>query len=219
MTYLISHLPFILALVIFSSAVFMHLSKKNALCILFFAVQSLAVSLLLIIPALEEGSLLLMVAALLTLLIKAIVAPFFFLKLIKRHDLVFSVSSYFGLPLILIILAALTGLAYGDVFHSLALLGGENAGAIPLSLSVIFISIFLTVNRRGALSQIIGILSLENGIMALVTLLGVGQTPGLDIGVSFDIAVWVVIATLFLSMIHKQFGTLDASIMKHLKEE
>jgi hydrogenase-4 component E len=98
-------------------------------------------------------------------------------------------------------------------------LAGGNLNAIPLALAAIFISIFLSINRRGALSQIIGVLSLENGIIALTAFLGITESSGLDIGVSFDIAVWVVIAALFLSMMYKQFGSLDVSKLKELKEE
>lgn len=219
MTYFLPQLFYILALVIFLSIIGVHLSKNNTTCVFFFIVQSLAVSLLIFIPAVTNGNYLLMAAALLTLLIKAIAAPFFFLKLIKRHKLTFSASNYLSLPLTLTVTAVLLGLCYSSIFQPLAMLGGENANAVPLALAVIFVSIFLAINRRGALSQIISILSLENGIVALIAFLGVEQVPGLDIGVSFDLAIWIVIATLFLSMVYKQFGTLDVNAMKNLKEE
>jgi hydrogenase-4 component E len=110
-------------------------------------------------------------------------------------------------------------LAYFKVFHPLVNLAGGNSHTIPLAMATIFASIFLSINRRGALSQIIGVLSLENGIVALTSFLGMAEASGLDIGVSFDIAVWVIIAVLFLSMMYKQFGSLDVSKLKELKEE
>lgn len=210
---------YIIALVVFLSVIGIHLSKKNAFCIFFYIAQSLAVALLLFIPAFRQGDFFLILAAVLTLSIKAIIAPFFFFRLIKRHELTFSANNYLSLPLTLIVLALLSGLAYQGVFQPLAALAGENVNAMPLALAAIFISIFLIINRRGALSQIIGILSLENGIVALTYFLKVENVSGLDIGVSFDIAVWVVIAALFLSMLYKQFGTLDVSTMKNLKED
>lgn len=219
MTYFTTQLSYIIAIVIFLSIVGVHLSRKNNICVFFFILQSLAVSLLIFIPAIEHGNILLILAALLTLAIKAIATPFYFFKLIKRHELTFSASNYLSLPITLLTLALILGFAYSSVFSSLTLLGGENANAIPLSIAVILISIFLAINRRGALSQIISILSLENGIVALIAFLGVEQIPSLDISVSFDLAVWVVIATLFLSLIYKNFGTLDVNSMKNLTEE
>jgi hydrogenase-4 component E len=155
----------------------------------------------------------------LTLAIKAIFAPYFFLRLIKRHEMTFTSNTYLSLPLTLISLALLSGLAFSHAFKPFADLAGGNMQTVSLAIAAIFISIFLSINRRGALSQIIGVLSLENSIVVLTLFLGVVDSSGLDIGVSFDIAVWVVIAVLFLSMIYKQFGSLDVSTMKKLKEE
>lgn len=219
MTYIFPQLYYVLGLAVFLSITSAHLFKKSSACVICLIVQSVAVFLLIFIPAIQTSNSLLIIAALLTLAIKAIAAPFFFFKLIRRHELTFSANNYLSLPLTLITVAILSGLAYSDIFRPLALLSGDNMLAIPLALAAIFISIFLTINRRGALSQIIGILSLENSIVALVAFLGVEQLPGLDIGVSFDLAVWIVIATLFLSLIYKQFGTLDVNAMKNLKEE
>lgn len=219
MIYFTTQFFYIIAIVIFLSIVGIHLSKKNNTCVFFFIVQSLAVSLLLFIPAIEHGNILLILAALFTLAIKVVATPFFFFRLIKRNELTFSASNYLSLPMTLLTLALLLGFAYSNVFSPLTLLGGENANTIPLAIAVILVSIFLAINRRGALSQIISILSLENGIVALIAFLGVEQIPSLDISVTFDLAVWVVIATLFLSMIYKNFGTLDVNSMKNLTEE
>jgi len=64
----------------------------------------------------------------------------------------------------------------------------------------------------------IGILSIENGIVSFAALAGLEQSPVLQIGVMFDLTIWVVIATVFASMIYDKFGALDTSSMKNLKE-
>jgi hydrogenase-4 component E len=208
-----------LAIVIFLAVVGIHLARKNINCVVLYIVQSAAVALLLFIPAIRAMDFFLLLAALLTLAIKSIFAPYFFMRLIKRHEMTFTSNTYLSLPLTLIVLALLSSLAYHDVFRPLFFMAGENLNAIPLAMAAIFISIFLIINRRGALSQIIGVLSLENSIVALTSFLGIEQSSGLDIAVSFDIAVWVIIAVLFLSMMYKQFGSLDVSSMTKLKEE
>jgi hydrogenase-4 component E len=60
---------------------------------------------------------------------------------------------------------------------------------------------------------------LENAIVSFATLAGLEQSPGLQIGIMFDIGVWIMIATIFVSMIYRQFGSLDVASMQHLKEE
>jgi hydrogenase-4 component E len=216
---ILSQFSYLAAIVVFLSVVGFHLSRKNINLVFLYIVQSLAVASLLFIPAIHEMNFLLLLAAVLTLAIKAIFAPYFFLRLIKRHEMTFTSNTYLSLPLTLIVLSLLAGLAYSHVFKSFADLAGDNMHAVSLAIAAIFASIFLSINRRGALSQIIGVLSLENGIVALTSFLGAEQSSGLDIGVSFDIGVWVLIAVLFLSMIYKQFGSLDVSTMKKLKEE
>jgi len=68
------------------------------------------------------------------------------------------------------------------------------------------------------LSQIIGILSLENTIVAFTIFAGLEQSASLQIGIIFDIFVWLIIATVFVSMIYKHFGSLDVTSMKTLKD-
>jgi hydrogenase-4 component E len=219
MTQLLAQFSYVIAITVFLSVIGIHLARKNINCVVFYIIQSVAVAVLLFIPAFKELDFFLMLAAVLTLAIKAIFAPYFFLRLIKRHEMTFTSNTYLSLPQTLIVLSLLTGLAYFRVFQPLANLAGGNSHTIPLALATIFASIFLSINRRGALSQIIGVLSLENGIVALTSFLGMAEASGLDIGVSFDIAVWVIIAVLFLSMMYNQFGSLDVSKLKELKEE
>jgi hydrogenase-4 component E len=219
MTPILSQFSYIAAIIVFLSVVGFHLSRKNINLVFLYIVQSLAVASLLFIPAIHRMDFFLLLAAVLTLAIKAVFAPYFFLRLIKRHEMTFTSNTYLSLPFTLIVLSLLSGLAFSHVFKAFIELASVNMPAVSLAIAAIFTSVFLSINRRGALSQIVGVLSLENSIVALTLFLGVENSSGLDIGVSFDIGVWVLIAVLFLSMMYKQFGSLDVSTMKKLKEE
>ena len=81
-----------------------------------------------------------------------------------------------------------------------------------------FLSLFLIINRKSALSQIVGILSLENSIVAFAIFAGLEQSLSLQIGILFDISVWLIIATVFMSMMYTHFGSLDVTDMKKLKD-
>jgi hydrogenase-4 membrane subunit HyfE len=48
-------------------------------------------------------------------------------------------------------------------------------------------------------------------------LAGLEQSPVLQLGIVFDITVWFVISTMFVSMIYRHFGSLDVTNMKKLK--
>ncbi len=94
----------------------------------------------------------------------------------------------------------------------------EGINLLLLNVATIMISLFLSINRKGALSQMLGILSLENGIVSFALSAGLEQNPGLQLGITFNILIWIIIATVFISMMFRQFGSLDVTTMKKLTE-
>lgn len=198
----------------------MHLSKKSSLVVSLYMVQSLVVSIFLFSAAFKELSLVLGIVAGLMFVVKVLVAPYFFRRLIDKHQLIFSASTYLSEPLTLIVLAVLTAFTHSQLFKPLAILSNENTDALLLAAATMLISLFLIINRKGILSQMIGILSLENAIVSFAFLAGLEQTPGLQLGITFDISIWLIIATIFASMIYEKFGPLDVTtLMRNLKED
>ena len=103
-------------------------------------------------------------------------------------------------------------------FISLTSIIPANQALSAIAFSSMFLSLFLIINRKGALSQIIGILSFENSIVAFAVFSGLEQSPTLQMGIIFDIFIWLIIATVFISMLYKHFGSLDVTSMTSLKE-
>jgi len=202
---------------IFLTLVFLHLSKKNLSAAIVYGIQSAAVIVILFNSFLETHSIYLLLLVLLTLVIKIILAPLFFIRLIKKHELSFSASTYLNTPLTLIVISVLTFVAHSQKLAPLTNIIPANNTLLSLALSAIFISLFLIVNRKGALSQIIGVLSLENSIVAFVVFAGLEQSPALQAGILFNIFIWIIIATVFASMIYEHFGSHDVTSMKKLK--
>lgn len=196
----------------------MHLAKKNIWAAVAYGIQSLAIVAVLLNYYFATGNNSLLIIALLAIIIKVILAPAFFIRLINKHDLKFLVSNYLNTPLTLLVLAILTAAAYSNKFSPLTNIIPENHALLSLSLGAMLLALFLIVNRKGALSQIIGILSLENSLVAFAIFAGREQSLGLQIGIIFDIFVWLIIATVFVSMIYQYFSSLDVSAMKHLKD-
>ena len=117
------------------------------------------------------------------------------------------------------LLALITAFSYSHFFQPLTVLSPNNENSLLLAVATILIAIFLIVNRKGVLSQMVGVLSLENAIVSFAFIAGLETTVGPQIGILFDIFVWVIIATIFASMIYRHFGSFDVSAMKQLKEE
>ncbi len=203
---------------IFIMAVYFHIAKKNFSVAVMYGVQSVAIVALLLASFLERGSLSLLLIALVTFVVKVVLAPVFFMRLVKQHQLKFTVSSYLSTPLTLVIVAAIAALTNSRIFAPVTRIMPANEAYLALALSAMLISIFLMINRKSALSQIVGILSLENSIVAFAIFSGLEQSPTLQLGIIFDIFVWLMIAVVFVSMIYRHFGSLDVTSMKHLKD-
>ena len=210
---------FFIETMLFISVIFMHLTKKNYTIIFLYAFQSCIIAIALFYSSLNEGSLSLVAVSVLTFLVKVIIAPYFFLQLMKKYQLQFSVSTYLNGPATLIVLALLTAFSYSHFFKPLNILAPLNEKSLLFALAMIFISIFLIINRKGVFSQMIGILSLENAIVSFAYITGLEVTAGSQVGILFDIFIWVIIAKVFASMIYEHFGSEDTSIMRHLKEK
>ena len=203
--------------IIFLTIVFLQLAKKNSGAVWLYATQSAAVAALLFLSA-DRATALLPAIVGATILVKVIFAPTFFLRLIKKHQLTFSASTYLNAPLTLLSIGILLALAK-ILFTPLVLaLAPDRPYPMILSLAGILISLLLLANRKGALSQMIGVLSLENNIVSFALLSGLEQSASLELGILFILCIWIVIATVFAAMMYKHFGSLDVSAMKELTE-
>ena len=213
-----SQVLFYMVSLIYGSAVLLHLVRKNTYLVWIFILQSAATAAILMTIGVGEGSGGLIMTSILTLVVKAVLAPYFFLRLISKQKIVFSVTTYLNLPLTLCVILAITVLSGSKALIPLATLSPRGAPFVQVAAAGMLCSIFLMINRRGALSQIIGVLSLESCIVAIGSFIRIHESFGLQIGITFDLVVWIIIATVFVTRIHREFGTLDVTAMKKLKE-
>lgn len=211
-------LLFLLETVIFASVVCMHLMKRSSSLIFLYILQSAVITFLLILSSIEKSSFLLGCALIATVAVKLIVAPYFFFSLLKKHAVKFLVGNYFNIPVTLLIITVLTALTRTDIFKNFALLSMLDKDFLLIPFATILISFFLVINSKGALSQMLGILSLENGIVSFALFAGLEQNPGLQLGITMNIFIWIVMASVLASMIFRHYGSLDVSAMKRLTE-
>lgn len=204
-------------LLIFLSIVLMNIAKKNATFVTLYLLQSALLSILLGIQSYQEHSLSLLGITLVMFGIKVVIAPQLFYRFLRHHNLTFSASTYANVPVTLGVVVLLSMLAQSDIFAPLAsLLPHIQLLAMSL-IGSILIAFFLLVNRRGALSQIIGVLSLENGVFAFGHFLGIGQSGNLEIGILFDVFFWIIVSSIFITMMYWHFGSLDVTELTELQ--
>lgn len=209
---------FFLDIVVFLAAVFMHLVKRSRSLVRLYALQSFAVAGVLFLVGFLGNDQSLMTVGVITLIVKAFIAPLFFRNVIRKLSAVSSATNYLNTPLTLFVLTGLVMLAFSKVFLPLASLYPQAFVSVSLNIAIVFISIFLLINRRGVFTQMVGMLSLENSIVLFAAFFGLRHPLALEIGTMFDIVIWMVIASTFMGMIYRQFGTLSTADMKRLTE-
>lgn len=213
-----AQLLLVLESLIFLLAVFLHLSKKNKTLIVIYLLQSLALIVLLTVIGVIEDEQGLLLAAGLTLVTKVVLAPIIFMRAIKHFDERVLTGSYLSTPFTLIVVLMLMLFAYSEVFTPLAELSTHGVDIVHLALAGIIVSLFLTINRKGIVHQIVGVLSMENGIVALASIIGLEHTFAIELGIIFDVLMWTVGAAVFIALVHHHFGTLDTSVIKDLRD-
>jgi hydrogenase-4 component E len=88
---------------------------------------------------------------------------------------------------------------------------------LPLAMALLFVSLFIIVSRRKAITQVIGFLMLENAI-ALLAAVGTYGVPLLvEIGVFLDALMGFLVMQIFVYHIHETFNTIDVEQLTRLK--
>ncbi len=114
--------------------------------------------------------------------------------------------------------AALTLLAYAVSQPLIALAPSPAAHAIPVGLAVVLIGFFILISRRLALSQVVGFLLIDNGITttAFLTTSGVGLV--IELGISMDVLLVVIVLQVLKTHMRAAFGATDLDELRELHD-
>lgn len=208
-----------LDLAAFVSVVLLHLVKSTKYTVRLYALQSAAVGLVLVILGIAEDERGLIAVGVVTLIAKVLIAPFFFSRLVRRFGHLVASTSYLSTPATLAVLLGLIVFSASSVFDPFWTISAVTPDVFAFNIAMVLIAIFLLINRQGVLAQIIAILALENSIVLFALFIGVKQTFALEMGIMFDVVLWMIIAYAFLQIIYRQFGSLDTGEMRHLTED
>ncbi len=114
--------------------------------------------------------------------------------------------------------AGLTLLAYAAARPLVALAPTSSAKATPVGIAVVLIGFFLAATRQRAISQIIGLLLVDNGIAAVAFLATGGVPLIVELGVSADLAFAVLVLQILSSHLHTTFGPTDLDELRELHD-
>jgi hydrogenase-4 component E len=161
-------------------------------------------------------------AAVLTLALKGILVPRLLEGIVDRVGIRQEIQPIVNQPLSALISGCLTLVGYvvAESFHrpeeaASAESLGHNTLAVAVSLFLI--GFFMMINRRKALTQVLGLLSLENGLFLAAISLTYGMPLIVELGVFFDVLVAVMVLGLLVHRIRDAFDSMDVSKLDRLR--
>src|SRR5438552_7889626 len=182
-----------------------------------FAGQSIALAVTTTITAHFTGDGQLYAVAALLLLIKGVAIPLLLQRMDRRFGAERELEPYVNTGTSLLIGGLLVVLAYVIARPLVALSQLPTRAGMPLALGLIFVSLFVIISRKKALTQVIGFLALENGI-ALLALLGTYGIPlVVEVGVFLDALMGFLVMQIFVYQIHETFASIDVDQLKRLR--
>jgi len=152
------------------------------------------------------------------LIFKAIIIPIALHRIIKRLGIHREIETVVGIGPTMLAgmgLVALSMMVMLRVTPEADPLARED---LAFALSVLLLGLLMMVTRRNAVSQIIGFMSLENGLVLAAT--GAKGMPFVvEISVAFSILIALFVIGIFLFQIRERFDTVDLHALDSFRGE
>jgi hydrogenase-4 component E len=158
------------------------------------------------------------VTAAIALVLKAIVIPLALRHVVVKLGIHRTIETVGGIGPTMLLGMALVAL-------SMVVMLRATAGADPLAredlafaLSVVLLGLLMMVTRRNAVSQIVGFMSLENGLILAAT--GAKGMPlVVEISIAFSVLIAFIVIGVFLFRIRERFDSVDIQALDEFRGE
>jgi hydrogenase-4 component E len=171
-----------------------------------FAIQSLLLAGIAAVVAYSHSAFHIYVVVVLTLIGKVAFLPWLLDRQVRRMKIIQEIEPLVNFPMSMLICGGLTLLGYlvARPFTSLERLGNN--------------TLAVAINRRKAITQVLALLTVENGVMlAAVALTTYGMPLVVELGIFFDVLVAVMILGILVYRIRETFASMDTSKLSQLK--
>jgi hydrogenase-4 component E len=156
------------------------------------------------------------ITAVIALGFKAMLIPWALRKIVFRLGIHREIEAVGGIGLTMLAGMALVALSLEVMLPVTAQADPVAREDIALALSVVLIGLLMMVTRRNAVSQVVGFLSLENGIILAAT--GARGMPlVVEISVAFSVLVAFIVVGIFLFRIRERFDTVDVGALDEFR--
>jgi hydrogenase-4 component E len=183
-----------------------------------FALQAIALALSVAWQALAQNAPYLLVTALVALVAKGFIVPIALHRIVRRLKIHLEIEQVIGGgPTMLtgLGLVALSILLVEPVKEGVNVLTRED---LAFALAVILLGLLMMITRRNAVTQIVGFMSLENGLVLAAT--GARGMPlVVEFSVAFSILIAFIVFGVFIFRIRERFDTVDVGALDRFRGE
>ena len=152
------------------------------------------------------------------LIFKAAIIPIALHRIIVRLDIHRAIETALGIGPTLVVGVALVALSILLVLPVTAASGALTRESLASALSIVLLGLLMMITRRNAVSQVVGFMSLENGL--ILAAVGVkGMPMVVELSVAFEVMVAFIIFGIFFFHIRERFDTLDVHDIERFRGE
>jgi hydrogenase-4 component E len=149
---------------------------------------------------------------------KGIVIPVALHRMIVRLGIHREIETVIGIGLTMLAGVALVALSIVVMLRVTAAADPLAREDIAFALSVLLLGLLMMVTRRNAVGQVIGFMSLENGLILAAT--GAKGMPlVVEISVAFSVLIAFIVIGIFLFRIRERFDTVDLEALDQYQGE
>jgi hydrogenase-4 component E len=181
-----------------------------------FALQAVVLALSVAWQAWAQGAPHLYITAAIALVLKAIVIPLALHRIIARLGIQRQIETVVGVGPTMMAGMALVALSMVVMLRVTPEADPLAREDLAFALSVLLLGLLMMVTRRNAVSQVVGFMSIENGLILAGT--GAKGMPlVVEISVAFSVLVAFIVIGIFLFRIRERFDTVDVRALDQFR--
>jgi hydrogenase-4 component E len=161
---------------------------------------------------------LLLVTAGLLVAVKGVVIPMLIGRLVRLDPASSETDPVVNVPASLVAAVVLTLVAFVATRPIVESVRGVPITLVPFGFATVLIGFFVLVARRKAVSQMVGLLLVDNGIGLVALLLTTGVPLLIELGGTLDVLLVVVVLRVLVTRMHAQLGVLDLDSLQELRD-
>jgi hydrogenase-4 component E len=183
-----------------------------------FALHALVLALSVAWEALIQHAPHLFITAAIALVVKAIIIPLALHRIVRRLNIHRSVETVVGIGPTMLAGMGLVALSTALMLRVTAAADALARQDLAFALSVVLLGLLMMVSRRNAVSQVVGLMSIENGLI-LAAAGAKGMPLVVEISVAFSVLVAFIVIGIFLFRIRERFDTVDVQALDRFRGE